>query len=68
MNGTPTWLANCGGGSAANLVVKPGDTVVWKATAATHGVVFDTEALARTVLDFESGGGLPRARPAGGQG
>ena len=36
-----------GGGSAASVAVKPGDTIVWKATTATHGVVFDTQAIAQ---------------------
>ena len=62
LNGTPTWVPR-GGGSAASVAVKPGDTIVWKATSATHGVVFDTEAIAQAFLDFQSGGGLPALGP-----
>src|SRR5207248_960267 len=48
---------------ASKLPVKPGDSVVWKAQSGTHGVVFNTEAEAKAVLDFETGGSLPPLGP-----
>jgi plastocyanin len=59
--GHPTWLSD--GQLAAKVPAKPGDLVVWKATSGTHGVVFNTEAAAKAVLDFETGGGLPPLGP-----
>src|SRR5206468_1935188 len=56
------WVPKAGG-SAADVAVKPGDTIVWKAISATHGVVFDTQAAARAFLDFQSGSGLPPLGP-----
>jgi hypothetical protein len=38
VNGTPTWVFNSQ--QAVNVAVKPGDTVIWRAAAGTHGVVF----------------------------
>ena len=61
LNGAPTWLVN--GQPASQVVVKPGDTVVWKAQAGTHGVVFDTQAAAEAVLQFAAGSGLPALGP-----
>jgi hypothetical protein len=60
LNNKPTWLVN--GRPATAVAVNPGDTVVWKAANGTHGVVFDTQAAAESVLEFQSG-----ALPALGQ-
>ncbi|HEX3451115.1 MAG TPA: hypothetical protein VHS97_22865, partial [Isosphaeraceae bacterium] len=62
VNGTPTWVLK-GGGSAANVTVKPGDVIVWKAVTGTHGVVFDTQAVAQAFLDFQQGVGIPVLGP-----
>jgi plastocyanin len=48
-----------GGAPAASVAVNPGDTVIWRAVTGRHGVVFDTQAAAEGVLQFEAGGGLP---------
>src|SRR5260370_27344 len=47
-----------GGKPASSVAVNAGDTVVWKAITGTHGVVFDTQAAAEAILQFQSGGGL----------
>jgi hypothetical protein len=42
VSGKPTWVVNNDPTKlAANVPVKPGDTVIWKAATGTHGVVFD---------------------------
>ena len=67
LNGTPTWVVGATT-KALGVVVKPGDTVVWKAVAAQHGPVFPTQAEAEAVLTFQSGGGLPALGPLTVQG
>jgi hypothetical protein len=52
-----------GGGPATGVAVNPGDTVIWRAVSGRHGVVFDTEAAAEGVLQFETAGGLPPLGP-----
>ena len=61
LNKAPTWLSD--GKPASQVVIKPGDTVVWKADKGRHGVVFDTQAQAESVLDFQTGGSLPTLGP-----
>src|SRR5947208_1304097 len=60
LNMTPTWVV--GAHTATNVSVSPGDTIVWRAVAGNHGVVFDTEALAKAFLTFETGGSLAARR------
>ncbi|QEH38563.1 hypothetical protein OJF2_71660 [Aquisphaera giovannonii] len=59
--GTPTWMV--GTKAAADVEVKSGDTIAWRAVSGTHGVVFDTQAQAEAFLSFEGGGGLPALGP-----
>ncbi len=67
LNGVPTWVV--GNNAPANSVaVKPGDTIIWKALTGTHGVVFDTQAAAEAVLQFQTGGTLPPLGPQTVQG
>ncbi len=61
LGGVPTWVVN--GNPAANVAVKPGDTITWKAVSGTHGVVFNTQALAEAFLTFQTGGSLPALGP-----
>ncbi len=61
LDGTPTWTSN--DQPAASVPVKPGDTIVWKAVSGSHGVVFDTQAAAEAVLQFQAGGTLPPLGP-----
>ena len=56
-NGTPTWEVN--NQPAVGVMIKAGDTVVWRAVAAPHGVVFNTQAQAERFLQFKTGNGLP---------
>src|SRR5262249_44407316 len=65
-NMIPTWVV--GANPATDVAVNPGDTVVWRAVSGTHGVVFDTEAVAKAFLTFETGGGLPTPGPQTVQG
>jgi len=58
LNKQPTWVAKVND-LADESAVKPGDTVVWTAASGKHGVVFNTEAEARAVLDFQTGDKLP---------
>jgi plastocyanin len=53
---------------ATDVAVKPGDTIIWKAVSGKHGVVFDTQAAAEAVLQFDTGGGLPALGPQTVQG
>ena len=64
--GAPTWVV--GSTPAASVAVKPGDTVLWKAVSGTHGVVFDTQALAEGFFNFQAGGSLPALGPQTVQG
>ena len=57
-------LWSVGGVQATSVAVNPGDTVIWRAVSGRHGVVFDTQAAAEGVLQFQTGGGLP---PPGAQ-
>jgi manganese oxidase len=52
-----------GGAQATSVAVKPGDTVIWRAVSGRHGVVFDTQAAAEGVLQFQTGGGLAPPGP-----
>jgi plastocyanin len=61
VNGQVQWTS--GGGSAASVAVNPGDTVIWRAVSGRHGIVFDTQAAAEGVLQFDTGGGLPPLGP-----
>jgi plastocyanin len=61
LNGVPTWTV--AGAPAVDVAVNPGDTVVWKAVTGTHGPVFDTQALAESVFQFQAGGALPPLGP-----
>ena len=65
-SGKPTWLV--GGKPASDVAIKPGDTIVWKALKGTHGVVFNTQAAAKGVLQFQTGGSLPPLEPVVVQG
>jgi len=56
-NGTPQWVV--AGNPAANVPVKPGDTIVWKALSGKHGVVFNTQGVAEAFLSFQTGSSLP---------
>jgi len=56
VNGNLQWRV--GGAQVTSVAVTPGDTVIWRAVSGRHGVVFDTQAAAEGVLQFETGGGL----------
>jgi plastocyanin len=60
-NGRVQW--SVGGVQATSVAVNPGDTVIWRAVSARHGVVFDTQAAAEGVLQFQTDGGLPPLGP-----
>ena len=64
--GKPTWVVV--NTPATNVAVKSGDTIVWKAVSGTHGVVFNTQALAEAFLTFQTGGSLPALGPQTVQG
>lgn len=61
VNGQVQWTS--GGVQATNVAVNPGDTVIWRAVSGRHGIVFDTQAAAQGVLQFQTGGGLPPLGP-----
>jgi len=61
VNGQVQWTS--GGAQAASVAVSPGDTVIWRAVSGRHGIVFDTQAAAEGVLQFDTGGGLPTRGP-----
>jgi len=61
VNGSLQWRV--GGSPATNVAVNSGDTVIWRAVSGRHGVVFNTQAEAEGVLQFETGGGLPPLGP-----
>src|SRR5262245_28118252 len=61
VNNQVQWTS--GGLPATNVTVRPGDTVVWRAVSRRHGVVFDTQAAAEGVLQFQTGGDLQTPGP-----
>ena len=61
-NGRPQW--SVGGVQATSVAVNPGDTVIWRAVSGRHGVVFDSQGAAESMLQFENGGDRP---PPGAQ-
>lgn len=49
--------------SAADVVVNPGDKIVWRAVSGKHGVVFDKEEVAKAFLTFDTDSKLPALGP-----
>ena len=62
VEGMPIWTVGAAT-TPANVIVNPGDTIVWRAVAGEHGLVFSTQTQAEAFLQFSVGGGLPKLGP-----